>query len=258
MGEYRRRRLEQRICREFVAKFSPHEPEEVSWEKIVVGPESEGEEEEEEEPVAVEMEKEAGKLKKKPEPGFILILRSNKHADQIAAYRRLPMVDPEGPEIETCVEDFLPTGEMRPPGTSSIIWPLSIIWLIWLLGIRWQVLLLYVPHATCWLLVLPIVEGARTRRSTRFGLSAEERSAINILGAVPVYVWIVLSFVYRLLRQAALALRKRAVECFQRHLARSKLLADARAIITTRALLSSPPRVLPLEIACDMNGVLLQ
>lgn len=63
--------------------------------------------------------------------------------------------------------------------------------------------------------MLPIAEGARTRRSARFGLSAEERTAINILDAVPVVVWIVLSFIYRLRRQAALALRKRALSCFQ-------------------------------------------
>ena len=55
--------------------------------------------------------------------------------------------------------------------------------------------------------MLPSVEGARTRRSARFGLTAEERTAINILDAVPVVVWIVLSFAYRLRRQAALALR---------------------------------------------------
>ena len=228
-------------------------------------------------------------------------------ADPIAAYRRLPM---EEPEIETVMEDSPSTDEMHSSSLiSTIVWPLCIIWETWLLGVRWQVLLLLLPTATCglllinegaevltsapegsqvtfgstfWLLsfvylawalgvprqdllpfvagaafsMLPSVEGARTRRSARFGLTAEERTAINILDAVPVVVWIVLSFAYRLRRQAALALRKRALSCFQRHLAQSKLLANARATIATRALLSHPPRALPLEVGCDKNGVL--
>ena len=59
--------------------------------------------------------------------------------------------------------------------------------------------------------MLPSVEGAQTRRSARFGLTAEERTAINVLDAVPVVVWIVLSFIYKLRRQTAFALRKRAL-----------------------------------------------
>ena len=218
-------------------------------------------------------------------------------ADPIAAYRRLPM---EEPEIETDMEDSPSTDEMHSSSlTSTIVWPLCIIWVTWLLGVRWQVLLLLLPTATCgllhinegaefltgapegsqvtfgstlWLLsfvylawalgvprqdllpfvagaafvMLPIVEGARTRRSVRLSLTAEERTAINVLASVPIHVWIVLAFVYRLRRRAALALRnagyarrqpyadpwdkQRAVECLQRHLARSRLLADARAI----------------------------
>ena len=221
-------------------------------------------------------------------------------ADPIAAYRRLPI---EEPEIETVMED--------PSSVTATIRALCAIWLTWLLGVRWQVLLLLLPNATCGLLhtnegaqvsaadpegsqvtsgsivwalsfvylawvlgvprqdlvpfvagaafiMLPDVEGARTRRSARLSLTAEERTASYVLAAVPVYIWIVLSFVYRLRRQAALALRKRALSCLQRRIAQSKLQAKARANHATRSLLKHPPRALPLEVGCDKNGVLLQ
>ena len=44
-------------------------------------------------------------------------------ADQIAAYRRLPLEEPEGPEIE---EPEGPESET----SSSIVWPLCPIWLV--------------------------------------------------------------------------------------------------------------------------------
>ena len=161
------------------------------------------------------------------------LLHTNEGAQVSAA-------DPEGSQVTS----------------GSIVWALSFVYLAWVLGVPRQDLVPFVAGAA--FIMLPDVEGARTRRSARLSLTAEERTASYVLAAVPVYIWIVLSFVYRLRRQAALALRKRALSCFQRHLAQSKLLADARAIIATRALVPHPPRALPLEIGCDKNGVLLQ
>ena len=79
-----------------------------------------------------------------------LPLPKDQFADQIAAYRRLPLEESEGPEIE---EPEGPESET----SSSIVWPLCTIWLIWLTGIPWQELLPSLAGAA--LFMLPSVEG---------------------------------------------------------------------------------------------------
>ena len=152
--------------------------------------------------------------------------------DQIVAYRRLPREEPEEPEVEvsssivwslciiwltwllgirwqvlllllptaTCwllrinegAEVLTAAPERSQVTFGSLLWPLCFAYLAWSLGVPRQDLLPFLAGAAFFM--LPSVEGARTRRSARFGLTAEERTAINILDAVPVVVWIVLSF----------------------------------------------------------------